>query len=733
MDNNIIKVDYTDEMEQSYIDYAMSVIVQRALPDIRDGLKPVHRRILYAMDDLNLSPDKAFKKSARIVGDVLGKYHPHGDASVYGTMVRLAQEFNTNHILVHGQGNFGSIDGDSAAAMRYTEAKLTSLSTSLLEGLDKDIVDFTDNFDNSMKEPVVLPAKFFNLLVNGSTGIAVGMSTNIPPHNLNEVNNATKAYLKNNNITTKGLMKYIKGPDFPTGGEIINKDDLLKIYDTGNGRVRVRAKFEIENLKGGRKNLVITEIPYTFAGNKTRLLENIIDLVNDRKLDELSDVRDESSKDGIRIILEVKRGIDIEKLKLKLFQNTRLEDTVTVNLLSIIDKKPMVLPLKDMFKYYTDFLIDSYKREFNFDLNKLKKEREIKEGLIKAYDVIDLIIEIIRGSKKREDVIECFIKGNTDNIKFKSNASKKEAKTLKFTEAQAEAIMRMQLQRLVGLELDKLNEELSQTVKSIKHLEKLLNNDDILKEHIIKELDNLKLEHGRNRRTKILQISDEEEYVEEEIIEDVYALIDRFNYVKIVDEQSFSRTNQETLDSFNYIIEMKSNDNLCFFANDATFYQMRLEDLPISRMRDRGTPLPNDIEILYAESKEYLMDKELLFTTKKGLVKRVDFEEFDTNRRELIATRINDDDKLLSVNLITENKSEVVILTKTKRKIRFDLDEVSKLKRNALGVMGINLNQGDYVVDVALDIETDEDKRRRGAKGAVVDFKTLNFLDDKDK
>lgn len=720
MNKNIIKVDYTDEMEQSYIDYAMSVIVQRALPDIRDGLKPVHRRILYAMDDLHLSPDKSFKKSARIVGDVLGKYHPHGDSSVYEAMVRMAQDFNTNHILVHGQGNFGSIDGDGAAAMRYTEAKLTKLSTSLLEGLNKDIIDFNDNFDNSLKEPSVLPARYFNLLVNGSTGIAVGMSTNIPPHNLNEVNNATKAFLKNEDITTKGLMKYIKGPDFPTGGEIINKDDLLKIYETGSGRVRVRAKFDIESLKGGRKNLIISEIPYTFAGNKTRLLENIIDLVNDRKLDELSDVRDESSKDGIRIVLEVKRGVDLEKLKLKLFQTTRLEDTVTVNLLSIVDQKPMVLPLKDMFKHYVDFLLDGYRREFTFDLNRLNNDREIKEGLIKAYSIIDLIIEVIRGSKSREDVLDCFINGDTKNINFKHKESELAAKDLNFTRAQAEAIMKMQLQKLVGLELDKLNLELEETLKSIEYFEGLLNNESLLKDYAIEELDQIKKDHGRNRKTKIRQIDNEDEYVEEEIIEDVYALIDRFNYVKVIDTQSFARTNQETLDSFKYIIETKSNDNICFFGDDGIFYQLKLEDLPISKMKDRGTPMPNDIEILFASGKKFLMDKELLFTTQKGLVKIVDFKEFDTIRREILATKLNDGDKLISVDLITPNKSELVLTTKKKRRIRFYLDEISKLKRNAAGVIGINLNQDDYVIDVYLDEETDKDKRRRGAKGSLI-------------
>lgn len=733
MDKNIIKVDYTDEMEQSYIDYAMSVIVQRALPDIRDGLKPVHRRILYAMNELNLNPNSAFKKSARIVGDVLGKYHPHGDSSVYNAMVRLAQDFNTNHILVKGQGNFGSIDGDSAAAMRYTEAKLTDLSVNMLEGLNKNIVEFHDNFDNSLKEPEILPAKFFNLLINGSTGIAVGMSTNIPPHNLNEVNNATKAFLNDRDISTKGLMKYIKGPDFPTGGEIINKDELYEIYNTGTGRIKVRAVFEVEELKGGRKNLVITEIPYSFSGNKTRLLESIIELVNNRKLDELTDVRDESSKDGIRIVLEVKKGIDIEKFKLKLFQNTKLEDTVAVNLLSIVDKTPMVLSLREMFQIYTDFLIDLYKKEFNFELNKLNKDREIKEGLVRAYDIIDLIIEIIRGSKSKEDVLNCLVSGNTDNIVFKSTKSKKEASKLDFSKIQAESIMKMQLQQLVGLELDKLNIELESTLKSIAYYKELLNNDEKLNQFIISELDNLKKKQGRNRKTKINQIAEEDIYVEEEIIEDLYALIDRFNYVKIIDEQSYTRTNEETLESFEHIISIKSNDNLCIFSDDSKFYQFKIEEFPISKMKDRGTPLPNGIEILLVNSKEYLMESELFFSTKLGMVKRVDFSEFDTNRREIIASKLKKDDSLLNVEIITEDKTEVVMLTKNKRQIRFNIDEVSNLTKNTIGVIGINLNQGDYVLESALDITTDEDKRRRGAKGSIVNYKTLSFLDDKNE
>ncbi len=720
MSNNIIKVDYTDEMEKSYIDYAMSVIVQRAIPDLRDGLKPVHRRILYAMNDLNLGPDKPYKKSARIIGDVLGKYHPHGDSSVYEAMVRLAQDFNTNYPLVKGQGNFGSIDGDSAAAMRYTEAKLEALSLHMLQGLNKDVIDFKDNFDNSLKEPEVLPSKFFNLLVNGSTGIAVGMSTNIPPHNLVEVNKACQAYLKDENITSSQLLKYIKGPDFPTGGEIINKTDLKNIYETGSGRIKVRAKFKLEEIKGGRKNLVITDIPYTFAGNKTRLIESLIDLVNNRKLEEISDIRDESSKDGIRIVLEVKKGVNISMLEAKLFQTTKLEDTVTVNMLSIVDNKPVVLSLKDMVAKYIDFLIETNKRAFSFDLNKLKLDREINEGFLKAYDLIDLIIEIIRASKNRDDVLNCLTKGSLENINLKNKSSIEKARSLNFTARQADAIMKMQLQRLVSLEIDKIREALKKIKIDIKALEDLLNDENNLKAYISSEFDDLNNKYNRKRRTTIKNLDKEESYVEEEIIEPVYALIDKFNYLKIIDEQSYSRTSEENLKNYKFIVRLLSNEVLWIFADDNNFYQVKVADEPIVKISDRGTPLPNNMDILYANTEKRLEGKELLFTTRLGLVKRVDTKEFKTNRRQIISTKVADDDKLISIDLIDFNIKEVELKTKGKRAIRFKLDDVSKQKRMAMGVKGINLNKNDYVTKVALDIETDLDKRQRGSKGQKI-------------
>ncbi len=722
---NIIEVNYTEEMEQSYIDYAMSVIIQRAIPDLRDGLKPVHRRILYAMEDLNLGPEKSFKKSARIIGDVLGKYHPHGDGAVYGAMVRLAQDFNTNYTLVKGQGNFGSIDGDAAAAMRYTEAKLEPLSMHLLGGLNKDIVDFKPNFDNSLKEPAVLPAKFFNLLVNGSTGIAVGMATNIPPHNLYEVNKACQAFLKDENITTSGLLKYIKGPDFPTGGTIINKNELKSIYEKGNGKIKIRANFEVEELTGGRKNLLITDIPYTFAGNKTKLIESLIDMVNNRKLEELSDVRDESNKDGIRIVLEVKKGVNVEMLKTKLYQNSRLEDTVPVNMLSIVNNRPATLSLRDMLAHYIEFLIETHKRAFNFDLDKLNVNKEVNEGLLKAYDIIDLIIEIIRGSKTKEDVVSCLVEGNTGNTIFKSETSKKEASNLDFTPRQADAIMKMQLQKLVSLEIEQIQKTLDSINENIKYISNLLNDENNLKDYISKEFDELNSKFKRKRKTEIIQLEKEAAYVEEEIVEKVYALIDRFNYLKIVDEQSYTRSNEETLSAYKYKIQLMSNEVLWVFADNLNFYQIKVGEEPIIKISERGTPLPNEMNILFVDSEENLKDKELIFTTKLGFVKRINTSEFETNRRQIISGKLNEDDSLLSVDLIRDTHEEIVLTTKENRELRFTIDQISNQKRMAVGVRGINLNKNDYLVDMYLDVATDLPKKNRGTKGTLKQMKFI--------
>ena len=429
----IIQLDFSEEMRNSYRDYAMSVIIARALPDVRDGLKPVQRRILYAMDELGLAPDKPHRKSARIVGDTMGKYHPHGDSSIYDALVHMTEEYSLSLPLVDGHGNFGSIDGDGAAAMRYTEARLSKTAMTMLENLDKGLVPFGPNFDESEKEPLVLPATLPNLLINGTTGIAVGMATNMPPHNPGEVIDGVIAYMDNPEISTKGLMKYIKGPDFPTGAAITNTDDLFDIYDTGEGKIKLRAKAEIENGTNGRKNIVVTEIPYTVAGNKTKLLENLVSLSKDKVFDEIYDVRDESSKEGIRIVVEVKKDRNAENLLNGLYQKTALEDTYGVNMLAVKDKQPITFTLKGLVQEFVEFQEELYTKEYEHLLEKAKARLEIVAGLIKATDVIDLIIEILRGSNSVKQAKNCLINGVTTDIKFKSQKSEKAAAQLDFT------------------------------------------------------------------------------------------------------------------------------------------------------------------------------------------------------------------------------------------------------------------------------------------------------------
>lgn len=723
MTENIVQINYEDEMKQSYIDYAMSVITGRALPDIRDGLKPVHRRILYTMKELNNFPDKPYKKSARIIGDALGKYHPHGDTSVYDAMVRLSQDFNMLMPLVDGHGNFGSIDGDSPAAMRYTEARLSPIALEMLQDLEKGVIDFRPNFDNTLKEPEVLPSKFPHLLVNGSSGIAVGMATNIPSHNLNEVINASIALIDRPNITTKGLMNFIKGPDFPTGGIVANKDDLFKIYDTGRGRLRVRAKLEIENAGYGRKNVVVTEIPYTLSGNKTKLIEDMLKLVSEKKLDEVTEIRDESSKDGMRIVIEVKKGVDIHNFINKLYKVTKLEDTFSVNFLAILDAKPDTFNLKEMIKHYVEFLKEINTRKIKYELKERGNKKEVLEGLIKATDVIDLIIEIIRGSKNITTVKKCLVDGETKGINFKTKKSQKEASKLLFTEKQASAILSMQLQRLVGLEIDKLNKEYKEVLKEITYFESLINNENKFKKYIKDDLRRIRNTYGEKRKTSIDNL--ETTYNEEKMIEeDVYILIDRFNYLKVIDEQSYVRTNEGTLKEYKSIIKIKNTDNLCLFTDNGDFHQVKIIDIPISKIRDRGIPIDNLCDM--GKNKILLMlpleelSHRVVFITSRGLVKQVDAEEYFTNRRTIFATKLNDDDKLIGVKVLTEKDKEIVLKTKDNRAIRFMIDEIPVQKRNAKGVIGINLNVNDEVEKYGVTPETNKNKRRRGAKGVII-------------
>ena len=577
--DNIIRTDYAEIMQKSYIDYAMSVIISRALPDVRDGLKPVQRRTLYDMYELGIRYDRPYRKCARIVGDTMGKYHPHGDSSIYDALVVMAQEFKKGRTLVDGHGNFGSIEGDGAAAMRYTEARLEKLTQAVfLEDLDKNVVDFMPNFDETEKEPVVLPVRIPNLLVNGADGIAVGMATSIPPHNLGEVVDAVKAYMKNNDISTRGLMRYLKGPDFPTGGIVVNKDDLVKIYESGTGKLRIRGRVEIEKLKGGRQQLVITEIPYTMIGaNIGKFLNDIATLVETKKTTDIVDISNQSSKEGIRIVLELKRDADVENLTNMLYKKTRLEDTFGVNMLAVADGRPETLGLKQIIAHHVDFVFEVNSRKYTTLLAKEQEKREIQEGLIKACDVIDLIIEILRGSKSRDQVKKCLTDGITEGIKVKTKTSEKAAKSLKFTEKQATAILDMRLYKLIGLEIDALMKEHEETMKNIAAYEDILNNYDSMAAVIMGELDQIKKEYGSKRKTSI-ENAEEAVYEEKKMEEtEVCFLMDRFGYMRLIDKNAYERNKDAAHAESRYVFTCMNTDKICIFTDTGKLHTVKAE------------------------------------------------------------------------------------------------------------------------------------------------------------
>ncbi|MDI9489050.1 MAG: DNA topoisomerase 4 subunit A [Bacillota bacterium] len=704
--DQIIQLDFSEEMKNSYRDYAMSVIVSRAVPDVRDGLKPVQRRILYSMIELGLDPNKPHRKSARIVGDTMGKYHPHGDSSIYDALVNMSKDYSLMVPLVDGHGNFGSIDGDGAAAMRYTEARLSPGAMALLNHLEKGLIDFNPNFDGSEKEPVVLPAMIPNLLINGTTGIAVGMSTNIPPHNPDEVIEGVMAYMDNPDITIKELMNYIPAPDFPTGGTIINVDDMEQIYETGEGKIRIRAKVEIENGDNGRKNIVITEIPYTVAGNKSKLVENLSNLIKDKVFDEIYDVRDESSKEGIRIVIEVKRDRDINNLLNGLYKKTVMEDTYSVNFLAIKDQQPVTFNLKGLIKEFVDFQEELYTKEYNYLLDKAKKRLEIVGGLIKATDIIDLIIEILRGSSSVKQAKACLMTGNVEGIRFKSQASKKEAATLNFTERQAEAILTMQLSKLIGLEILKLHEEEGSLKDSIAEYEKVLGSKKELYKIIKKRLKEYKKVFHSPRKTMLINAKTSD-YVEEKKVEDIYILIDRFGYTKSLDSASYTRVSEDNLKDYRYIIQMKNTDRLCCFTKEGNMFQIKAENIPRCKMRDRGSlihtlcKLEKEEIILYTSFEE-LFESQMLFVTKKGFIKQVSGAEFETNRSQISATKLEEGDQVIGINLLSAGdilagNYKVIILTEKGLSLGFPLAEVAEFKRNSRGVRAIKLDKDDTV------------------------------------
>ena len=702
---NVIATDYADVMQKSYIDYAMSVIISRALPDVRDGLKPVQRRTLYDMYELGIRYDRPYRKCARIVGDTMGKYHPHGDSSIYEALVVMAQDFKKGKILVDGHGNFGSIEGDGAAAMRYTEARLEKLTQEVfLADLDKNVVDFMPNFDETEKEPSVLPVKIPNLLVNGADGIAVGMATSIPPHNLGEVVDAVKAYIKNNDISVKGLMRYLKGPDFPTGGLVVNKDDLLNIYETGTGKLRLRGKVEVEKLKGGRQQLVITEIPYTMIGaNIGKFLNDVASLVETKKTTDIVDISNQSSKEGIRIVLELRKDADVENLTNMLYKKTRLEDTFGVNMLAVADGRPETLSLKQIIEHHVDFVFEVTTRKYKTLLGKELEKKEIQEGLIKACDVIDLIIEILRGSKSRDQVKKCLVEGVTEGIKFKSKASEKAAKNLKFTENQATAILDMRLYRLIGLEIEALQAEYDQTMKNITSYEDILNNYDSMCEVIIEELDGIKKEYSTKRRT-VIENAEEAVYEEKKMEEmEVCFLMDRFGYMRLIDKNAFERNKEAALAESKYVFTCLNTDKICIFTDIGRMHSIKVADIPLVRFRDKGTPADNlsnydssQEQILYVAPVGQVKMSTLLFVTRTSMCKLVAGGEFDVSKRTIASTKLAEEDSLIFVGAADEME-QIIFQSQNGYFLRILKNDVSTMKKTSVGVRGMKLGEKDVL------------------------------------
>ena len=617
-----------------------------------------------------------------------------------------------------GHGNFGSIEGDGAAAMRYTEARLTKFTQEVcLADLDKNVIDFGPNFDETEKEPLVLPVRVPNLLVNGAEGIAVGMATSIPTHNLGEVIDAVKAYMKNDAISTKQLMKYIKGPDFPTGGIVVNKDDLLNIYETGQGKIKIRGKVEVEDLKGGKKQLVISEIPYTMIGTGiSKFLNDVANLVETKKTTDIVDISNQSSKEGIRIVLELKKGADVENLKNMLYKKTRLEDTFGVNMLAVADGRPETLGLKKIIEHHVDFQFELATRKYQTLLTKEKEKSEVQEGLIKACDVIDLIIEILRGSKSVKDARACLVHGITDNIRFKSNISKKMAALLRFTERQATAILEMRLYRLIGLEIEALRAEHEHTLKNIARYEDILNNYDSMAGVIMEELDAFKKEYGRKRRT-VIENAEEAVFEEKKIEEqEVVFLMDRFGYAKTVDTSVYER-NKEAADSENkYVVHCMNTGRLCIFTDTGKMHQVKVPDVPHGRFRDKGTPIDNisnystsEEQIIMVCDAEQMRFAYLMFATAQGMIKKVEGTEFQVTKRTIAATKLQDGDSLIAVKVVNDLQN-AVLRTKNGYFLKFPAEDIPVKKKAAVGVRGIRLQKKDELEDVYLFEEGTETK-----------------------
>ncbi|MCI7238675.1 MAG: DNA gyrase subunit A [Anaerococcus sp.] len=725
--NNIINVDLEQKMKDSYLEYSMSVIVSRALPDVRDGLKPVHRRILYGMEGLGLDPDKPTRKSARVVGDVMGKYHPHGDSAIYDALVRLAQDFSTRYPLATGQGNFGSIDGDDPAAMRYTEVKMSKIAKEMLRDIGKDTVDFMPNFDEEEEEPVVLPSRFPNLLVNGSNGIAVGMATNMAPHNLVEAIDGCVAYMKNPDITIDELNKIIPGPDFPTGANILGKSGIKEAYRTGRGKVKIRAVAKIEQYKKNRQRIVVSEIPYQV--NKSRLIEKIANLVKEKRIEGISDIRDESDRKGMRIVIEVKRDSNANILLNNLYKYTQLETTFGIINLALVDGVPRVLNLKELIEYYIDFQKEVVTRRTNFDLSKARARKHIVEGLIIAIDNIDEIIKIIRSSYDNDQIKKIFY----DRFEL--------------TDKQSQAILDMQLKRLSGLEIDKLNAENADLTEKIKGLMDILNSEETLIKLIISEMEEIKEKYGDDRRTKI--IPDEGEFEIEELIEkeDVLLTLTNDGYIKRLPIDTYKVQNRggkgiaagntKEGDFIKKIQTTNTHEDLLFFTSLGKVYSLKAYEIPEGSRTSRGVAIINILNLDQGERIAEMMtlselkkDSQIVLATKNGLIKKTDAQNFTNIRKNgIIAISLNDEDRLISVRQI-DKEEDLIISTKCGMSIQFSTSDIRSMGRIAQGVKSINLSPGDEVI--SMNIRADETyllvvtENGFGKKTSLNNFKSQN-------
>lgn len=698
MAEKILRTEYSEEMQKSYLDYSMSVITSRAIPDARDGLKPVQRRVLYDMSELHINADKPHRKSARIVGDTMGKYHPHGDSSIYETLVVLTQDWKKGMPLIDGHGNFGSIEGDGAAAMRYTEAKLTKFTQEVfLKDLDKT-VDFVANYDETEKEPAVLPVRIPNLLLNGAEGIAVGMSTSMPPHNLAEICDVCIAYIRNRLISVEELMYIMPGPDFPTGGIVANRSDLLNIYRTGTGKIKLRGKIEIElgRRKSDKDRLIVTEIPYTMIGaGLNKFLQDVADLVESKKLPEVVDISNQSDKNGTRIVLELRKDADIDRVKNMLYKKTKLEDSFGVNMLAIAQGRPETLNLLSILQNFLDFQYENATKKYNILLEKEIEKKEIQEGLIRACDCIDQIIAILRKSK---------------NI---SLARERLMAELEFTQRQAQAILEMKLYKLIGLEVEALLKENRQTLKNIKNYTKLLQSQKSMDEVLIADLLEIKEKFGRQRRTS-LEDAKEAVVVElPKVAQKIVFVMDRFGYAKTMDFGLFEK-NRETVESeYKYVVPMMSDDKVCIFTDLGLLHQVKAENILSGKLRDKGIPLDNlckldtsKEEIRFIASFAQVSDEEkwLLFVTELGLIKQIDGKELSTNNRQVVATKLGEGDKVLSVRLVSVDSGyeEVILVSDGGYIVKFPLIAVNLYKKTSKGEKAMRLLEGEKLVAMYL-------------------------------